>query len=388
MISFVILNDIMIETSISQAFCDLSDPRVNRTKRHPLTNIITISICAIICGCDDFCSIEEYGKSKQEWFEEFLDMPHGIPSHDTFSDVLNRLDSKEFSRAFTNWVAKLGDLKDDIVAIDGKVMRRTLDRAKGNAATHLVSAWSVKNNLCFGQVKVSDKSNEITAIPALLKLLDIKGATITTDAMGCQFEIANQIVEKEADFVLALKGNQGEFHDDIKAYLNNKISNDFSDTEYNYFKSVDGDHGRIEQREVWITHGIEWLIKRHPRWQAVKSIIVINSLREKSEKISKEKRYFISSHTGKTAEFMAYAIRAHWAVENRLHWQLDVSFNEDQSRLRRGNGAENMALMNKIALNLLKNEKTVKVGVKNKRLKSGWDNAYMMKVLTIGFKSV
>ena len=379
----------MKETTISQTFSKITDPRINRCKRHSLVNILTISICAIICGCDDFSAIAEYGKSKKDWFKQFLDLSHGIPSHDTFQDVLNRLKPAEFAEAFTQWVRQLGELNQDIVALDGKVMRRTLDKANGNPAIHLVSAWSVKNNLCFGQVKVSDKSNEITAIPALIQLLDIEGATITTDAMGCQFSIGDQIVEAKADYVLALKGNQGEFHDDIKLFLDTHLKSGFTDVEHTVFKSVDGEHGRIEQRTVWLTKDTQWLIERHPRWQSVKAIAVVNSIREvKGKGETTEQRYYITSHDDKTAEFIAHATRSHWHVENKLHWQLDVSFNEDQNRLRSGYGAENFSLMNKIALNLLKNERSVKVGVKNKRLKAGWDNDYMMKVLTVGFKSV
>jgi predicted transposase YbfD/YdcC len=378
----------MKDTTISQAFSQLTDPRMERSKRHPLVNIITISVCAIICGCDDFCSIEEYGKSKIEWFKQFLDLPNGIPSHDTFNDVLNRLKPSEFSEAFTQWVTRLGSLKGDIVALDGKVMRRTLDKANGNPAIHLVSAWSVQNNLCFGQVKVSDKSNEITAIPKLLELLDIEGATITTDAMGCQFSIAEQIVSAKADYVLALKGNQGEFHDDIKLFMTTQLSREFSGIPHSVFKSVNGDHGRIEERNVWLSTDVEWLTERHPRWKSIKGIAVVDSSRTVQGITSKEKRYYITSHEDKTAEFIAHAIRSDWHVENKLHWQLDVSFNEDQNRHRSGHAAENIAMMNKIALNLLKNEKSVKEGVKNKRLKAGWDNDYMMKVLTVGFTSV
>ena len=240
----------MTETTISKAFGELTDPRINRNLRHPLINIITISICAIICGYDDFCAIEEYGHSKSKWFGGFLDLKHGIPSHDTFSDVLNRLKPKEFAQAFTQWVSQLGNLKDDIVSIDGKCMRRTLDKASGASAIHLVSAWSAKNNLCFGQIKVDEKSNEITAIPLLLDLLDIKGATITMDAMGCQFAIADKIVDLQADYVLALKGNQGEFHDDIKLFLKTHLTSQFEGLTHTVSKNTTGDHGRIEQRNI------------------------------------------------------------------------------------------------------------------------------------------
>jgi len=378
----------MTETTISKAFGELTDPRINRNLRHPLVNIITISICAIICGCDDFCSIEEYGNSKADWFKSFLDLEHGIPSHDTFSDVLNRLKPKEFSQAFTQWVSQLGNLKDDIVSIDGKTMRGTLDKASGASAIHLVSAWSAKNNFCFGQVKVNEKSNEITAIPLLLDLLDIEGTTITMDAMGCQFAIADKIVGAQTDYVLALKGNQGEFHDDIKLFLESNLASEFKKTTHTVSKITTGDHGRIEQRNVWLTTDIRWLTKRHPRWKSIKGIAIVDSTREVQGKVSREQRLYITSHEDKDADFIANAIRSHWFVENKLHWQLDVSFNEDKNRSRSGYAAENFSMMNKIALNLLKNEKSVKVGVKTKRLKAGWDEAYMMKVLTVGFTSV
>ena len=262
----------MTEITISKAFGGLTDPRINRNLRHPLVNIITISICAIICGCDDFCSIEEYGNSKAEWLAGFLDLKHGIPSHDTFSDVLNRLKPKEFSQAFTQWVSQLGNLKDDIVSIDGKCMCRTLDKASGASAIHLVSAWSAKNNLCFGQIKVDEKSNEITAIPLLLDLLDLKGATVTMDAMGCQFAIADKIVALQADYVLALKGNQGEFHDDIKLFLETNLANKFKKLPHTVSKTASDDHGRIEQRNVWLTGDVQWLIDRHPRWKSIKAL--------------------------------------------------------------------------------------------------------------------
>ncbi|MCH9691200.1 MAG: ISAs1 family transposase [Gammaproteobacteria bacterium] len=376
------------ETTITQAFGDLTDPRMRRTQLHSLTSIITISICAIISGCNDFCSIAEYGKSKRSWFEKFLDLPHGIPSHDTFNDVLSRLSPSGFTKAFTRWVTRLGELKDDIVAIDGKVMRRTLDKANSNPAIHLVSAWSVKNNLCFGQVKVSDKSNEITAIPKLLELLDIEEATVTTDAMGCQHTIAEQIIDKKANYVLALKANQGEFHDDVKCFLDAQVDQQFNSARHTMFRGIDGDHGRIEERNVWLHTDIGWLHERHPKWKTAKGIAMVESTRTIGEHSSTERRYYVTSHGDKSAEFIAHAIRSHWHVENKLHWQLDVSFDEDQNRLRQGHAGENIAMMNKIALNLLKNEKSLKLGVKNKRLKAGWDNDYLMKVLTVGFTAV
>ena len=378
----------MKPTTISQTFSSLTDPRMDRRKRHSLINIVTISICAIIAGCDDFCGIEEYGKSKQDWFAQFLDLPNGIPSHDTFCDVLNRLNPKEFSDAFSQWVRQLGKCKDDIIALDGKVMRGTLDKANGNSAIHLVSAWPVNNRLCFGQVKVADKSNEITAIPLLLELLDIEHATLTTDAMGCQYKIGDSIVAKKGHYVFALKGSQGECYHDIKLFLDTQLNKGFADAPHSHHNSVDGDHGRVEERTVWLSHDVGWLHQRHPQWQSIKAIAVVESKRQVGDTpASYERRYYITSHRDKDAAFIAHAIRSHWQVES-MHWQLDVSFNEDYNRLRSGHGAENIAMMNKIALNLLKNEKSVKVGIKNKRLKAGWDNNYMMKVLTVGFTSV
>lgn len=378
----------MKTTTISTAFGHLTDPRVNRTKRHSLINILTIAICATIAGCDDFNAFAEYGKSKLAWFETFLDLPNGIPSHDTFNDVLNRLSPTEFAKAFTAWVESIANLEQDIVALDGKVMRRTLDKANGNPAMHIVSAWSVKNNLCFGQVKVSDKSNEITAIPKLLELIDIKDSTVTTDAMGCQYKIGELVVEKEGDYIFSLKGNQGEFFDDIKTYLDTQLSSQFQGVEHNCHEEVEGLHGRIEQRTTWVCKGINWLTDRHPRWKTIQAIVVVESRREVAGgEESYERRYYVTSHDNKSAEFIGVAIRNHWRVE-AMHWQLDVSFNEDQNRLRSGHAAVNVAMINKVALNLLKNEKSVKVGVKNKRLKAGWDNDYMLKVLSVGLLSV
>ncbi len=373
----------MASTTLSEIFKEFNDPRMARAKRHPLINIITIAICAVICGADNFVTMAEFGRSKKKWFESFLDMPNGIPSHDTFNDVINRLDQSAFVKCFTQWIKQLALKDENVIALDGKVLRRTLDKMNDCKAVWLVSAWSVANNMCFGQIQVNDKSNEITAIPKLLALLDIKGATITIDAMGCQTEIAEKIVEQGAHFLLALKGNQGEFHQDISLYLDALISNQ-SNQSFDYYQSVNGDHGRIETRKTWFVTDLDWLQQRHPRWAKVKGIAVIESERIIGDECSVERRYYITSHLDKDAQFIGEAIRSHWCVENKLHWQLDISFNEDQCRLRSGNAAANFSFLNKIALNLLKNEKTAKIGIKSKRLKAGWDENYMMNVLTVG----
>lgn len=376
----------MTETSITQAFSSLEDPRNKYPPSHSLLNIITIAICGVICGADNFSAIEEFGKSKEEWFASFLDMPHGIPSHDTFTDVMNRLDSRAFADCFTQWVNGLADAKEDVLALDGKVMRRTLDKANGAKATWLVSAWSVANNVCFGQEKVDDKSNEITAIPKLLALLDIKGCTVTIDAMGSQTKIADDIVDKKGNYLIGLKGNQGNLHDDVTLFLDDLTEQRISGYSVDKHIDVNGDHGRIETRTTWFTTDIQWLKERHPKWATINGIAVVESQRESNESGKTERRYYITSHSDKSAEEIGTIIRRHWHVENKLHWQLDVSFDEDNCRLRSGHAAANFSLLNKIALNLLKNEKSVKVGIKTKRLKAGWDENYMMKVLTVGFK--
>lgn len=373
----------MASTTLSEVFKEFKDPRMARAQRHPLINIITIAICAVICGADNFVTMAEFGRSKKKWFESFLDMPNGVPSHDTFNDVINRLDQSAFVSCFTQWIKQLATQDESVIALDGKVLRRTLDKMNGSKAVWLVNAWSVANNMCFGQIQVNDKSNEITAIPRLLELLDIKGATITIDAMGCQTEIGDKVIEQGANFLLALKGNQGEFHQDVSLYLDDCIDKPSNKT-FDYHQSVDGDHGRVETRKAWLVTEIDWLLQRHPKWAAVKGIAVVESEQIIGDKSATERRYYITSHSDKDAKFIGEAIRSHWCVENKLHWQLDVSFNEDQCRLRSGNAAANFSFLNKVALSLLKNEKTAKIGIKSKRLKAGWDEKYMMKVLTAG----
>ena len=374
----------MVETTISKAFGTLEDPRKITNPPHPLINIITLCVCSVICGADNFVAIEQYAKAKKEWFSTFLDLSNGIPSHDTLNDVMNRVKTSAFSECFTQWVMGLAEHKEDVIALDGKVMRRTLDKVNGGKATWLVNAWSVANNMCFGQKKVDDKSNEITAIPAILDILDIEGATVTTDAMGAQTKIADNVVDRNAHFVMGLKGNQGTLHHDVAQFLDDLIDGDLKGYTLDEHVDVNGDHGRIEIRKVWNTTDIEWLKKSHPRWSMRNGIVAVESHRNENDETKTERRYYITSHDNKSAEEIGKMIRSHWHVENKLHWQLDVSFDEDSCRLRSGHAAANFALFNKIALNLLKNETSVKAGIKTKRLRAGWDNEYLMKVLTGG----
>jgi len=299
------------------------------------------------------------------------------PSHDTFGDVFAAIDTDKFSECFSKWVRDLACLVDeDIIAIDGKCLRRSLDKASNKAAIYMVSAWAQKNSLVLGQVKVADKSNEITAIPTLLSRLDIAGSVITMDAMGCQKKIANQIIEKGGDYVFSLKGNQGSLHEDVTTYFESSLSPE------SVVITFDGGHGRIETRSVRVTDEIAWLTENHS-WVGLKSIIAVTATRETKNKITKETRYFISSLSADNPHQLEHAIRAHWAVENNLHWVLDMAFDEDSNRTRQGDSASNLAVIRHIALNLIKKEKTSKVGIKTKRLKAGWSNDYLLKVIGV-----
>ncbi len=364
--------------SLFHHFSSIEDPRVNRQKLHKLQDIFFIAICGVICGTDNWVSIEEFGKAKEEWFTEILQLKHGIPSHDTFGKVFAAIDAEEFSRCFSNWVAALSTLTNgEIIAIDGKCVRRSLDKASNKKAIHMVSAWAHQNRLVLGQVKVDEKSNEITAIPKLLQQLDITGALITIDAMGCQRKIAKQIVEQGGDYLFSLKGNQGDLHDDVRLWFEAQEEEKCSsETELDY------GHGRIETRQVRASKDINWLKDRH-EWPFLASIVAVTATRDTGKKTTKETRYFISSLDTDDKQQLGNAVRAHWSVENELHWTLDVAFNENQCRIRKGHSAANMTTLRHVALNLAKAEKTAKVGVKIKRLKAGWDNNYLLRMLGI-----
>lgn len=364
--------------SIVEHFSSIPDPRLDRRKRHKLSDIFFITLCAAICGADDWASIEQFGKAKEKWFTAVLGLKHGIPSHDTFGRVFAMIDTQQFSECFSRWVADLTDLSGgEIIAIDGKCLRRSLDSASDKAAIYMVSAWSTQNQLVLGQQRVDDKSNEITAIPKLLMQLNIAGAVVTLDAMGCQTAIAQQIVDKDADYLLSLKGNQGSLHQDVKLFFESaNTCPPIGHTSY------DGGHGRIETRIVRATSDIAWLKKDHPHWPKLTSIIAVTAIRECKDKTTEETRYFISSMDASNPERLGQIVRAHWGIENNLHWVLDYAFREDDQRMRSGNSDANMAIVRHIALNLVKTEKTVKLGVKNKRLNAGWDEDYLLKIVT------
>ena len=368
--------------TLIEHFSSISDPRIDRCKLHNLIDILVIATCATICGAETWEEFELFGLSKIDWFKQFLQLPNGIPSHDTFRRVISRLDPRQFQQCFLEWVRSTYEItQGQVVAIDGKLSRGSRDVRAGKSAINMVSAWASENRLVLGQVKTYEKSNEITAIPQLLDLLEVAGCIVTIDAIGCQTEIAAKIVEKEADYVLAVKGNQGSLYQDLIGYFDWAREDKFNETTYTTHETVDGHHGRIEVRRYYATEDIDWL-RRKKEWKAIESIAMVESERtELGKETTVERRYYISS-MGADAKQIGKAIREHWSVENCLHWVLDVAFREDGSRIRKDHGPENMATMRHIGLNLLKQEKSLKVGIKSKRLKAGWDEGYLLKVLS------
>jgi len=366
--------------SIIQHFSSLPDPRIKRGKRHELITIFFIAICAVICGANDWVAIETYGKAKKAWFENVLNLENGIPSHDTFNNVFAVIDTQLFSQCFSRWMADIATLSiGEVIAIDGKCLRRSMDTASKKAAIYMVSAWANTNQLVLGQQKVDDKSNEITAIPKLLNQLDITGAVITMDAMGCQTKIAQQIVDQKGDYLLSLKGNQGTLHEDVKLYFDSQQTCPEVGHEH-----YDGGHGRFEKRTVFASSDIDWLKNLHPRWANLTSIIAVTAERETKKKTTCETRYFISSLDATDPKRLGQIVRAHWGIENNLHWVLDYAFEEDDQRTRLGNSAANMSILRHIALNLIKSDKKAKIGIKNRRLKAGWDDDYLLQILLSG----
>lgn len=362
--------------SIKEFFSDVTEPR-NSNKRHKLIDIITIALCAVICGADTWEDIEEFGYTKRDWFERFLELPHGIPAHDTFARVFASIDAKEFQQAFLKWVEAIQEVTNRrIVAVDGKTVRRSHE--KGKSPLHLVSAWALENKMVLGQVKTREKSNEITAIPELLRVLELEGCIVTIDAMGCQKEIVRTIIDKGADYVLGLKGNQGTLHDDVQFYFEDCTRSGFKDVAHDYHETVDGDHGRIETRRYWTTSA-DWLPDK-ALWKSLSTIVMVQRERSVEGKTSVEASYYVTSMKN-NAEQIARAVRGHWGIENGLHWVLDIAFREDESRIRKDNAPANFATIRHMALNLLRKETSLKRSIKGKRLKAGWDTEYLERIL-------
>lgn len=369
-------------SSIERHFASLPDPREASGQRHSLTDILTLAICGVICSADSWVEIEQFGHAKENWFRTFLELPYGIPSHDTFGRVFAALDPDAFERCFASWMAGLAEHSQGrLVAIDGKIMRRSFAHAWNREALDMVSAFTAANRMVFGQLAVESKSNEITAIPRLLELLDLRGATVTIDAIGCQKAIAAQIIERRGDYVLAVKENQPQLHQQVQALLDEAWLEDFAGMAHDRCEDTDAGHGRIETRRVVCTPEVQWLRCRD-EWPGLRSVAVVESTRIVGAATSTERRYFISSLDGTNAATLARAIRGHWAIENQLHWSLDVSFREDDSRVRTGHAAENFSRLRRIALNLLRRDKRCKIGIKGKRLRAGWDHNYLLQLLS------
>jgi len=364
---------------IQDHFAELTDPR-RREVLHPLLNIVVIALCAVICGADDFVSIAQFGRTKRKWFAKFLDLKAGIPSHDRFNAVFAALKPPEFEKCLLSWITALHDITDgQVIAIDGKTLRRSFDAASSKAAIHMVSAWATANHVSLGQTVVDAKSNEITAIPKLLELLELSGSLVTIDAMGCQTEIAARIVAGGADYCLAAKGNQSTLHQGISDFFDDHLEDDFARTDVRRHESHEKGHGREETRWYFICPVPEDLPDR-ARWPKLKAIGVAISNTQRKGKDCNEVRYYILSKFISAKRF-ANAVRAHWSIENHLHWQLDVTFSEDQCRIRKGHADANFSIIRRTALSMLKNETTRKVGIKNKRLAAGWSDEYLQQVL-------
>jgi len=372
--------------AIEEHFSKVTDPRKDRTKEHKLIDIIAIAICAIICGAEGWTDIEIFGNSKVVWLKTFLELPNGIPSHDTFGRVFGMVDAQQFQVAFWEWVWAVNDIvQGQIVNIDGKCLRGSDDQKLGKRAICMVSAWAAENEIVLGQRKVDEKSNEITAIPELLKLLNLSGCIVTIDAMGTQSAIAKAIQESNADYVLSVKENQGHLFEDISVLLGVDQEQNFKYASLDYKKTVNKGHGRIEVRECWSTSNPEYLnlIRGIRNWAGLRSIAMVVCTRIIEGKETKYVRYYISSLTG-NAERILQVVRKHWAIENELHWVLDVALNEDRSRVRKDQSPENLAVLRHIAINLLKQEKTAKGGIRAKQFQAALKEDYFLKVLASG----
>jgi len=355
----------------------IRDPRIERTKKHRLETILFIAICGVISGAESWVEIEQFGEEKKEWLARYVDLTNGIPSHDTFGQVFALLDPEIFCKSFLGWIQTIRQrTQGEVIAIDGKTVRRSHDRTNGKEALHLVHAWASENHLMLGQIETDEKSNEITAIPKLLQMLELRGAIVTLDAMGTQKEIAQTIRDQEGDYVMALKGKQNLLYEEVQQYWEDPK---LPPEEYHEYETVDKGHGRMEIRRYRVSQQIDWLEPKS-EWAGLKSIGRVEAERTIQGETSVEHRYYLTSLEANAQE-LARVVRSHWTIENNLHWALDISFREDESRVRIGHAAQNFALLRRMALALLKKDKASKVGIKARRLKAGWNPVYLESVL-------
>ena len=369
----------VLSARIQDHFQSLPDPRRLRVM-YPLINVVTIALCAVICGADDFVAIAEFGRQKKKWFAKFLDLSAGIPSHDRFNAIFAAIKPAEFEKCLLSWITDLQEITaGQVVAIDGKTLRRSYDTTNGKAAIHMVSAWATANCISLGQVVVDAKSNEITAIPQLLEILDVSGCLVTIDAMGCQTQIAADIVAGGADYVLAVKDNQPTLSDGVREFFEDQMEDDFARTKVSRHQTDEQGHGREELRSYYVCSVPDDLPDRG-RWTKLMAIGMVISDTLRGGKASLEIRYYILSKMMSARRFAA-TVRGHWGIENRLHWQLDVTFGEDQLRIRRGHADANFSILRRTALSMLKNNASKKLGVKNKRLTAAWNEDYLLEIL-------
>jgi predicted transposase YbfD/YdcC len=376
--------DVGAPRGLLRYFDGLEDPRLDRTKLHALSDILFISLCAVTCGADSWTEVELFGHSKEEWLRRFLPLTHGIPSHDTFGRVFSRLDPTQLEQCFLNWTAALAKVSQGrLIAIDGKTLRRSFDKADNRLAIHMVSAWCEANELVLGQLATNEKSNEITAIPRLLEMLNVEGAVVTIDAMGCQKAIAEKIVGQDGDYLLAVKENQPGLHEVVRKTFAELTGPGIPGVSYDFCEDVDADHGRIETRRIWTTGWTDWW-KDRADWAGLKSFVCVESVRQIQDHISTERRYYISSIEDPRAQAMLRHARGHWGIENKVHWSLDVTFREDTLRNRIGYSAENFSRIRRLALNLLRKDKTCRASLKGKRLKACLEEEYLLRVIGQG----
>jgi predicted transposase YbfD/YdcC len=367
-----------MSSCISDHFSKIEDPRINRKKLHTLSDIITLTICAMLSGADGYESIEEFGRNKKTWLKTFLPLQNGIPSHDCIRYVLIKLPPKQFQSAFISWVNEIKENIPEVIAVDGKTAKGSQRKKQGLAGLHMISAWASSNKLVLGQEATKEKSNEITAIPALLKLLELKDSTVTIDAMGCQLKIAEQIIKQEADYVFGLKGNQGLLHKEVIECFKTALATNFMALPHDSYEEKEKRHGRYDVRKYWIINAPKNL-HRVKEWEGLQTIGMVERESTIGDKTTKETRYFISSLQA-DAKVFANAVRSHWGVENNLHWCMDVTFREDDSRIRTGHGPACMSTLRHICLNLLQKEDS-KLSIKKKKLKAAWNDDFRSKVL-------